>query len=114
MRLARALWEKPELSGAYNFGPETRETMTVRDVIEIASCAYGDGKVSYANNSSGPHEATNLALETAKARQILGYRPRWDLSTSVGRTIAWYQSVRLGENAKSLCERDIQEFEASE
>lgn len=112
LRLAEMLWESPELSGAYNFGPGRRDATTVREVIELARAAYGDSEVSFAGVVEGPHEAECLTLETAKARQLLGYRPRWDLSMGVERTIAWYQSERQGKDPRTLCESDIEAFEA--
>lgn len=111
LRLAEILWEAPELSGAYNFGPEKTEATTVKAVIERACAAYGDAKVSFGAVPEGPHEAGCLSLETAKARNLLGYKPRWHLSTGVDRTISWYRSEHQGKDARTLCEDDIEEFE---
>lgn len=111
--LAQRLWQDPDLAGAYNFGPPTDEAASVRDVIELARAAYGKGEVRYGDGSEGPHEAGRLALEIAKARQVLGFRPRSPLSEAVRRTMAWYRSQRGGDDARDLCERDIAEFEAA-
>jgi hypothetical protein len=34
-----------------------------------------------------------LRLDTAKARQQLGWRPRWGLEEGLDRTIRWYRAV---------------------
>lgn len=111
--LAEQLWTKPEISGAYNFGPEPHESATVRDVVELALSFYGKGRVEYGDGSEGPHEAGYLALDIAKARRVLGYNPRWSLPEAVRRTLAWYRCQQLGDRADLLCEQEIAAFEAS-
>jgi CDP-glucose 4,6-dehydratase len=113
MVLAEKLWETPELAGAYNFGPETSEAATVREVVELAQPAYGRGEVLWGDGSEGPHEAGWLALEIAKARTVLGVTPRWGLAESVNRTMDWYRRLAAGEDAKALCLEDIEAYEAA-
>lgn len=110
--LAEKLWQQPALAGAYNFGPETGKTATVRDVVEVARQAYGEGDVHYAAGSEGPHEAGWLALEIAKSRHTLGVAPRWDLSASIKRTMKWYLAQYGGADARALCEAEIADYEA--
>jgi len=112
LALAEKLWQQPELAGAYNFGPETHETATVRDVVEMARNRYGRGKVRYGNGSDGPHEAGWLALEIAKSALNLGFRPRWALTESVENTMWWYRAQSEGEEARALCETQIAEYES--
>lgn len=113
LRLAEALYAQPALAGAYNFGPHTHEAATVRQVVEQARSAYGSGDVQWGDGTEGPHEAGWLALEIARARAVLGVRPRWGLPESVARTIAWYRRQREGADARALCDADIQAFEAA-
>jgi CDP-glucose 4,6-dehydratase len=109
--LAQALWQKPELAGAYNFGPNTGEAATVRAVVDLARAAYGKADVRYGDGSEGPHEAGWLALEIAKSRATLGTLPRWNLTEAVRRTMAWYVAHRDGADASTLCEQDILDYE---
>jgi CDP-glucose 4,6-dehydratase len=111
--LAHKLWERPDLAGAYNFGPETNETFTVRALVEMARAAYGDGEVLYEEEADGPHEAGRLALEAAKARIALGVRPLWPLAQAVQRTMAWYRAEHEGADARTLCHAEIAAYEAS-
>ncbi len=62
MTLAEKIWQQPALAGAYNFGPPTNETATVRDVVEMAHNSFGRGEVRYGNGSDGPHEADRVLL----------------------------------------------------
>lgn len=108
--LAQKLWENPILAGAYNFGPETSEAATVRQVVEIAQTEYSDSNVIYGEANDGPHEARWLSLEIAKARNILGYKPRWSLDEAIRRTIRWYRSLNNGNDSRRLCEEEINAF----
>lgn len=107
LRLAQCLWDRPELAGAYNFGPATEEAASVRHVVELAVKSYGAGEVHYQNSSDSPHEAHWLALETACARTQLGVRPHWSLPVAVARTLAWYRAQQTGAQARALCLADI-------
>jgi CDP-glucose 4,6-dehydratase len=111
LTLAQQLWDKPDLAGTYNFGPQSHDIATVRTVIEIAQRAYGGGEVAFAGETSGPHEAGLLSLEIAKARAILDFAPKWDLEEAVARTMHWYRDFYQGASARDLCERDILAYE---
>lgn len=110
--LAEKLWQQPELAGAYNFGPQSHETATVFQVVELARTAYGLGEVACDANYKGPHEAGCLALEVAKARLALGIAPKWALKETVNRAMSWYRSQHEGTDARDLCEAEIAAYEA--
>ena len=112
LTLAQHLWERPALSGAYNFGPDAGGAVAVRDLIELARAAYGEGEVQYGSGGEGPHEAAWLALEAAKAESVLGVSPTWTLVEAVKRTMAWYRAQHDDGDARQLCEGDISDFEA--
>jgi CDP-glucose 4,6-dehydratase len=107
LMLAQKLWEQPSLAGAYNFGPESREVITVRELVELARAAYGNGEVRYSDGTEGPHEAGWLALEVAKARMALGVRPQLTLAQAVKQTMAWYRAQQERADARTLCHSEI-------
>ena len=111
LRLAEKLWHKPDLAGAYNFGPETSSAATVREVIELAHASYGRGQVVWGDGSEGPHEAGWLALEIAKARTTLDVVPKWSLEEAIARTMRWSSRQSRGDDPQTLCLSEITEFE---
>jgi len=111
IKLAERLWVSPSYSSAFNFGPMTHEAATVQEVVLQAKDAYGMGRVVWGNSAVGPHEAGWLALETAKARRMLGLEPRWPLFEAVRRTIYWYKRLHEGSDARELCCQDIADYE---
>lgn len=113
LRLAEQLFAQPSLAGAYNFGPQTHEAATVREVVQLAQQAYGQGEVAWGDGSEGPHEAGWLALEISKARTLLAVTPRWTLGETVQRTMDWYRVRQNGTDAAAACFADIVAFEAA-
>jgi len=110
--LAEKLWQRPELADAYNFGPDTSEVTTVREVITLAREVYGIGAMQLGGGAQDLHETHALALEVAKSRYVLGMKPRWNVAESVRRTIDWYRLRAQGALAGDLCRADIAAFEA--
>lgn len=110
--LAQRLWERPSLAGAYNFGPDLGEAVKVRDLVELACAAYGNGGVDYGDGSEGPHESGWLVLDAGKAESVLGLSQRWTLIEGVKRTMAWYRARQGGTDARALCLADLSDFEA--
>jgi len=111
LRLAQVLWEQPASAGAYNFGPAPQEAATVGRVIELAGAAYPAAAVRYQSDARNPHEAGLLALDTARARSLLGISPCWPLAEAVGRTMAWYRGYHAGADARALCLSDLDAYE---
>jgi len=113
LTLAERLWHDPTLATAYNFGPPPAAAASVRRVVDLARQTLGRGDVDFQSGDSGPHESSWLTLDASRAVQILGIRPRFDLETSVSRTVAWYCRQNRGEQAAQLCHADIDAFDAT-
>ena len=114
LRLARRLWDEPQLAGAYNFGPHTHEAIAVGDLVAMARTAYGKGEADYCKTHDGPHEAAHLMLEIAKARAVLNVTPRLPLKQAIEWTMAWYRAYGDGASARELCLADIAKYEGLE
>ncbi|MFW8566989.1 CDP-glucose 4,6-dehydratase [Orrella sp. 11846] len=109
--LAEHLWHHPKAAEPYNFGPHPHEVATVHDVIELAKQAFPKAQVEYGDGLEGPHEAGLLSLDPARARSILGVKPRFTLHDAVERTMNWYAQQALGAHAHELCEADLNAWE---
>jgi CDP-glucose 4,6-dehydratase len=113
LRLAEQIWEKSTLAGAYNFGPDAAAAASVREVVRLAQSAFGQGEVQFVDGPTGPHEAGLLMLDNARARDVLGVRPVWDLATSVTQTMRWYRQLAEGGDARALCLADLAHYQAA-
>jgi CDP-glucose 4,6-dehydratase len=113
LTLARRLWQEAPLASAYNFGPAMTDAVAVRELVAMASDAYGGGEIECSEAAEGPHEAAWLALDSTKVHDAIGVRPRWPLSMAVEKTMAWYRAQREEADALGLCRNDIAAFEAA-
>jgi CDP-glucose 4,6-dehydratase len=107
LMLGKKLLEGDEtFSGAWNFGPEENQSITVGEVLNLASKYWQ--KIRYEEeNSVQLHEAGLLSLNIDKAKLKLGWKPLWNNQVSIHKTIEWYKSfyeskVLLSEEQLSL------------
>ena len=111
MMLAQQVTSNHEKAEAYNFGPDIASTASVRDVINLAKNFFGEGEVMYDEVDEGPHEAGWLSLDITKAKQQLGFTPKWSLSETIEHTICWYKELKKGQDALALCSQQIDLYE---
>lgn len=88
---ARALIERPELAGhAFNFSNE--EPLTVLQMVERILVAVGRTDLEPDVRNEASHEIREQYLSAAKARDILGWKPRFTLDEGLALTAAWYRA----------------------
>jgi len=80
-----------QYSGAYNFGPQPKDHLSVRELVEIAIECWGAGDWFDKSDSTQPHEAGLLKLNISKAMQKLRWTPKMDSRESIKWTIDWYR-----------------------
>lgn len=105
--LAERAWANPSLSGSWNFAPDGAVTATVKEVVDMACGVWANASIQITVDD-GPHEMGRLSLDASKARNLLGVSCKWDLQTSVERTVQWYRRHHDGERAEDLCASDLQ------
>lgn len=89
LALAEALHARPELRGeAFNFSNEIQI-----DVLSLTSMILEriDPTLTPDVRSDAPHEILHQSLSAAKAREQLGWSPRFTLERGLEQTIAWYR-----------------------
>ncbi len=96
---------------AWNFGPDENDARPVRWIVDYL-CSQVPGADWQQDASPQPHEANYLKLDSSKAKTLLGWRPRWNLKTTLNKTLAWHQSWRQGMNMRDFSLQQIREYEA--
>lgn len=112
------LAEKIYLNSAYaeswNFGPDEKDINTVKWVINyINSLLDHPIRVKYEKMLKS-HEATLLKLDCAKAKNKLGWYPRWDIKRGIEETIRWYEAYQRNPNMRDFSISQITDFMALE
>jgi CDP-glucose 4,6-dehydratase len=107
LELAERLWEDPSAAGAWNFGPDAGDELPVSEIADRLCDLWGEGLRWRAAGDGGPPETGVLRLDSAKAREGLGWAPAWGLDSGLRATVEWFRAVRDGANAAEVCVRQI-------
>jgi CDP-glucose 4,6-dehydratase len=109
--LAEHLYECRDGSNeAWNIGPNASDNRPVSQVASAIVAALGRGRIELASETGAPHEAHLLTLECAKARDLLGWKPRLDFDATISLTAAWYSAWARGEEMVSRTRAQIAAF----
>jgi CDP-glucose 4,6-dehydratase len=111
--LAERLWDDPSrYSEGWNFGPSSDDVRTVRWIVERLN-EYRGNRISWVLNSAPkPHEAKLLALDSSKARMMLGWKPRWSLEQALRAVVSWYGAYENGDPLRDFVMQQIAFYEA--
>lgn len=112
--LAQQAWNRAaECAEGWNFGPEDADAKPVRWIVERLAEQWGSGASWRLDGGRQPHEANYLKLDISKARNRLGWRPRWDLDRALSRIVFWHRAWRNGRDMREVCLAQIGEYMAS-
>ena len=113
--LIEQLWERgPEFVGAWNFGPYYEDAKSVSWIVERMVNLWGESSHWEIDKGEHPHEAYYLKLDCSKAKNMLGWSPKLDLSTTLEWIVEWYQSYQQNRNMRHLTETEISRYENME
>lgn len=109
--LAEKLYNDPSnYSEAWNFGPGARDERSVKWIIEN-SLALLEKNIEWSlPNDNQYHEATFLKLDCSKAKNKLGWLPKWNVSHALNATIAWYKNFYQRIDVQSFCLEQIETY----
>lgn len=110
--LAQKLFGDAEgYAGAWNFGPETGNVATVEALVSTLAELWPHPVRWSVDANVQPHEAGLLALDSSKARQQLGWLPRWSLRTTLERTLAWHLAWQQGRDMHTFTRAQIADYQ---
>ena len=74
---------------AFNFSVESK--VTVRQIVDRICAIMGKPSMKPRVLNAARAEIRDQALSAAKARRVLGWKPRWTLDRGLRETAAWYE-----------------------
>jgi CDP-glucose 4,6-dehydratase len=114
LEAARATGDAKEIAkfaSAFNFGPEPSANRTVRELVEEV-LTHWPGKWEQVAQEKHLPEAPLLSLDIAKARDVLGWQPRWDFAHTVKETVMWYRAAAGAQDALAPTQMQIATYAA--
>jgi CDP-glucose 4,6-dehydratase len=109
LELGRRLLAGEDVDQAWNFGPATRDCLSVREVVDALARHWPEIDVDSAPPPH-PHEAGQLVLDSSAARERLGWMPVWDATAALARTATWYRDFLVDGQPNST--RDLAQYVA--
>ena len=100
----------PEFGESWNFGPNEGDAISVLDVVEKLKRELVSSVSVEKNESSQPHEASVLRLDTSKARVKLGWRPALSIDETLAWTSEWALSHQSGQDMCAVTCRQIDRY----
>lgn len=114
--LGACLLERPTTySDAWNFGPDSRSHLTVREMVDKVVSCWGEGEWQDQSDAAAlekMHEATFLKLDCTKAHDLMQWRPVYSIDQCIQSTTDWYRNYYTDGafNAQEFCLRQIQHY----
>ena len=97
-----------EPGSAWNFGPAEGDERPVAAVVEGIRARWpGELAMRAAAPGAAAAEAPALRLDSSRARDRLGWAPRWDLDAALDATVDWYAAYRDGADMRAETLRQI-------
>ncbi|MGN0471571.1 MAG: CDP-glucose 4,6-dehydratase [Lachnospiraceae bacterium] len=90
--------ENRDLSDYYNIGPDENSCITTGELVDKFCKLWGESATWKAESDGGPHEAGFLKLDSSKLRRKLGWKPVWNISEALSKTVEWYKEYQKVKN----------------
>lgn len=100
-------------AAGWNFGPSQADVRPVGWVTDRLAERWPEPLRWAVAAGPHPYEAQFLSLDSTRARERLGWRPRWDLERTIESIVAWHLAHRDGADMRALTLEQIEEFSAS-
>ena len=110
--LAEKCYSSPGSRGAYNFAPQISDQVRVEAIAQRALeilPPHAGFKINNLPEAEFP-ETPELLLDGTKASDELNWRPIWDWTTAVEKSLLWYQKFHEGTSAEVLFKQDIHSY----
>lgn len=109
--VAKRQYEKFDVAGCYNIGPDDKDCITTGELVDIFCNKWGDG-ASWLHQSeiNAPHEANFLRLDSSKIKKVLGWKPKWNVNTAIEKTVEWTKAWKENNNMSDIMDKQIRQY----
>lgn len=97
-------------ASSWNFGPSEKDNRSVQEVLELLIAKWGGHAAWEKEGIKQPHEAKLLNLDCSKARNILGWTPKWNLETAISKIVEWHKVFGVKGNIHDVSVLQISQY----
>jgi CDP-glucose 4,6-dehydratase len=116
LQLAQTIYKKGhQFAGGWNFGADSDDAKPVIYIVEKLTQLWG-GQASWkiVEDKKSFKEANFLKLDCSKAKTQLGWYTKWNLNTTLTKTVEWYKAYNLGQSIQEYSLKQINEYMKTE
>ncbi len=115
LMIAKAQYEDREkYEGSYNVGPDETDCWTTGDLVTLFCEKWNTAAgshVTWKNEyDGGPHEANFLKLDCSKLKSVFGWKPRWNVETTMEKIVEWSLVYLKDGDVAECMGKQIEEF----
>ncbi|MDC7278796.1 CDP-glucose 4,6-dehydratase [Butyrivibrio fibrisolvens] len=118
LMIAEAQYKDRALAGSYNVGPDDSDCWTTGELVQLfcdkwngAAGGAGLHEAAWINkHDGGPHEANFLKLDCSKLKTTFGWKPVWNVETTMEKIVEWSVAYLNGEDVGAVMDRQIEAF----
>lgn len=107
MYLVYKMYLNKNYSGSYNFGPIINNNIKVINIIHNLQENLKNFDYNIIKKSSKLKEDKYLNLNSAKAKNFLGFKNKLSIKKSLDMTARWYKNFYDGNKAEIICQSDL-------
>lgn len=114
LMIAEAQYEDKKYAGNYNVGPDDADCWTTGELVTLFCDKWNavtGNLIKWVDQyDGGPHEANFLKLDCSKLKSTFGWKPRWNVETSMEKIVEWSVEYMMGEDVAKCMEKHIEDF----
>ena len=114
LMITQKQYENLKYADYYNVGPEECDCITTGKLVDLFCSKWevitGKKQVWINQYDGGPHEANFLKLDCSKLKSVFGWKPRWNVETTIEKTVEWTKVYFDKGNVCSIMDKQIDEF----
>ena len=110
LMIAAQQYSDTSKAGNYNVGPDECDCITTGVLADIFCEKWGNGQQWENHCVEGPHEANLLKLDCSRLKKVFGWKPVWNIETSIEKTVEFTKAMTAGENVSDVMLSQIKEF----
>lgn len=114
LMLVQKQYEDHALAGNYNVGPDETDCWTTGALVTLFcqkwNAANGTEQKWIDQYDGGPHEANFLKLDCSKLKSTFGWKPRWNVETTMEKIVEWSKVYFEEGDIAGCMDRQIAEF----
>ncbi len=111
LKLAQLLYlEGTKYAQGWNLGPDDTDARNVEWITKTICELWGDNARYSVDKNPQPHEANYLKLDCSKAKNELGWFPKWNIHKTLESIVEWNKELLNGDDARVITEKQIEEY----